>query len=381
MTTAARRLAPLLVALTLLAACQPSQVDPSATVNISGTLQNQAGDPVSGRRVVLGPQTDAGEAIGGTLLTLVSLGTLCLADPPPEPCASFLSRSNSLDTGGDGSFSFSLKGSDVRTFFGNAQRMGVSAGLPAAPGMLEGPAVLTRFRVQTEQLNLGPVHFWEPEFSATNARARWDRTPKVLGGGSRYQLDFTTDQGGPIWRVESTSAGAEYDPRVLEDGAGRVAVSAPRSGVALGTTTETVYRSAQLAFRGTAGKPLSRGRTCTLVKGSAAPVPLTGCGATDGRLDVAAGVPVPAQSPAPGSAGPAENHWLTIDLGRQVDVSLVVIRGCECAVEASGDGSDWNRLGSTGSDGLVEPRRVRARFVRVGGQNETFSGLREVSIW
>lgn len=242
MTSAARRLAPALVALLILAACEPSQVSSSATVNISGVLQNQAGAPVAARQVVLGPQTQAGEAIGGTLLTLISLGTLCLADPPPEPCASFLSRSNSMDTGADGRFSFTLSGSDLRTFFGNAQMMGVSADLPPAPGQLEGPAVLTTFRVQTEQLDLGPVRFWEPQFKPGNGKAQWDRTPKELGGGSKYQLDFVTDQGGPIWRVESTSGGVEYDPRALEDSAGRVSVTALRSGVALGTTTDSVYR-------------------------------------------------------------------------------------------------------------------------------------------
>jgi hypothetical protein len=383
MTTTARRLVPALVALLILAACEPSQISSSATVSVSGTLQNQAGAPIAARQVVLGPQTHAGEAIGGTLLTLVSLGTLCLADPPPEPCASFLSRSSSMDTAADGRFSFTLSGSDVRTFFGNAQMMGVSADLPPAPGALEGPAVLTTFRVQTEQLDLGPVRFWEPQFKPGNGKAEWDRTPKELGGGSKYQLDFITDQGGPIWRVESTSGGVEYDPRVLEDSSGRVAVTALRSGVALGTTTDSVYRSAQLPFRGSAGKPLSRGRPCTLRKGNAAPVPMPGCGATDGRLEAGAGVPAE-PAPAPGSTAsppPVDDHWLVIDMGKQVNVDLLVTRGCACLVEESEDGSEWGRMGSTTSDDVIEPRRLRTRYLRVGGPGEDFSDLREISVW
>lgn len=375
MTSATRGLVPALVALLILAACEPSQVPSSATVIVSGSLQNQAGAPVEGRQVVVGPQTRAGEAIGGTILTLISLGTLCLADPPPEPCASFLSRSSSMDTGADGRFSFTLSGSDVRTFFGDSQMMGVSADLPPSPGQLEGPAVLTTFRVQTEQLDLGPG----------DGKAQWDRTPKELGSGSRYQLDFITDQGGPVWRVESTSGGAEYDPRVLEDSIGRVSVTALRSGVALGTTTDSVYRSAQLPFRGSAGKPLSRGRPCTYEKGNAAAVSLPGCGATDGRLGVVAGVPVPEQSPSPpastASPTPAEDHWVVIDMGKRVEVSLVVTRGCACLVEESTDGATWDRMGSAGADDVFEPRRLRTRYFRVGGPEESFSELREVSVW
>jgi hypothetical protein len=383
MTSAARRPVPALLALLLLSACQPSRVSSSATVNLSGTLQTQAGAPVAARQVVLAPQTHAGEAIGGSLLTLLSLGTLCLADPPPEPCASFLRDSRSIDTGADGRFSFTLKGSEVRTFFGNAQVMGISADLPPGPGTLEGPAVLTTFRVQTEQLDLGPVRFWEPQFNPGNGRAEWEAAPGQLGGGSRYQLDFTTDQGGPIWRVESTSAGAGYDPRVLEDGAGRVSVAALRNGVAMGTTTDTIYRSAQLPFRGTAGKPLSRGRPCTLQQGNASPVPLPACGATDGRLEVEAGIPSPEQ-PSPGSTAsppPAVDHWVVVDLGRPVDVSLLVTRGCDCRAQASAEGSSWADLGDVKADDVIEPRRVRARYVRVGGPGEDFSGLREISVW
>lgn len=378
---------PILMAICLLAsACNPSQVDPSATVTITGQLQNQSGDPVAGRKVILAPQVQAPELLGGLLFTALSLGTLCLADPPPEPCASFLRGSNSADSDAGGNFAFSLEGKEVRTFFGNARTMGVSSGLPAPPGALEGPAVLQSFAVQTEQLDLGALKFWEPTLAPARGKAQWDQTPKELGGGTGYQLEFTSDDGKPIWSGPATAARAEYDPRALEDSRGRVAVTASREGVALGTTTDTSYRSAQLPFSSLEGAPPSRGKPCSLQTGNGPPAPLPSCRATDGRLSDPADIPPPEETQRqPGSSPPPppEPQGLVIDVGRAGNVSLVVLRGCACTVESSVDGSAWSSVGTAStSEAEIKPQRsTRARFVRVGGQGQPLSGLREVSIW
>lgn len=70
-----------------------------------------------------------------------------------------------------------------------------------------------------------------------------------------------------------------------------------------------------------------------------------------------------------------------IDMGKQVDVDLLVTRGCACLAEESKDGSSWGRMGSTTSDDVIEPRGLRTRYLRVGGQGEDFSELREISVW
>lgn len=53
-------------------------------------------------------------------------------------------------------------------------------------------------------------------------KAEWDAVPKDYGKGSDYRLEFTSDEGSPNWSMESDSARANYDPRVLEDSLGRV---------------------------------------------------------------------------------------------------------------------------------------------------------------
>jgi hypothetical protein len=366
----------------LAAACTQSQVDPEASVTISGTLTNQAGDPVAGRKLVLAPQPGAGELLAGTLLTGLSVGTLCFADPPPEPCASFFRDADATESGAGGVFSFSIEGNEVRTFFGNARTMGVSTGLPAPPGSVEGPAILASFRVQTEQLELGAIRFWEPKLVTGSGKVEWEAAPGDYGKGSGYRLEFTSDEGSPNFTVESGSTRANYDPRVLEDSRGRFSVVAVRKGVAPGTTTEFAYRSAQAAFQGGAGVPGSRGKPCSLQSGNDPPADLPGCKATDGRLSEAAGIP-DAATPAPGTPTPAEPKWVLVDMGGPVNVGLVVVRGCDCTVEGSTDGRTWAEVGDARSpDAEIKPAaRSRFRYIRAGGPGKSFSGLREISVW
>lgn len=367
----------------LAVACSPSQVDPGATVTIAGSLRDQSGGPVAGGKVVLAPRAEAPELLGGLLVTALSLGTVCLADPPPEPCASFLRDASVVDSGPDGSFAFSLAGSEVRTFFGNARSLGVSAGLPAPPDGVEGPAVLAMFKVQTEQLDLGPLRFWEPEFASSRGRAGWDPAPKDLGTGSGYRLEFTSDAGEPIWGVAAGTTRVEYDPRVLEDSGGRVSVTARRKGVAPGTTTDVLYRSVQLHFTGGGSAPPSRGKPCSIQNGNSAAVALPSCEATDGRLGAVVDFPAAPGVPD-GAADPAaaEPRWVVVDMGGPINPSLVVVRGCGCAVEGSLDGSNWGSIATarTVEAAITPPRNTSVRFIRVGGQGQ-LSGLREVSIW
>ncbi|HEX2150334.1 MAG TPA: hypothetical protein VHI31_09215 [Actinomycetota bacterium] len=381
MRRAVRRSTACLLGICLLAAaCSPSQVDPDASVTVRGMIEDQSGRPLAGRQVVLAPQTQVSELLGGTLFTALSLGTLCLADPPPEPCGSFLKDSRSVDSGADGTYSFSLRGTDVRTFFGNAQSMGVSATLPPPPGSVDGPALLEVFKVQAPDLDLGPIRFWEPEVKVEEGRAQWTAIAGDFGNGSGYRLEFTTAEGAPVWTVSTRSARADYDPRVLEDARGKVSVTAAREGVALGTTTRRSYRSSQTAFRSSAGTPPSRGTPCSLQSGNGALVPLEGCRATDGVLSESAGVPAPTSSPQT-NGSTVQPQWVVLDLGRPVSVGLLVLRGCACSVEASTDGSTWSPVAQADGHAEIKPPRLRARFVRVGGPGQSLSQLREISIW
>ncbi len=360
-----RSFAVLVVLGLVLVGCESSNLSRSAAVDVSGRLLRADGSPAAGVVVGLQRRPNIGEFLGSALLVPLTLFTACLADPPPAICRSGSVRR--ATTTADGTYSFNLTGKDTQGFLGTADTLALSAELPPAPGEAAGAAVTASFKVQTEQLRLHDIPFWQPKVTFAPGRIGWD----ARTGSSSYQVLLEDGKAQPVWSFSGGNAEATFDARILEDTSGSLAVSTTEKTTAEGTTVSIYRRSGRVAYRSTAGAPPSRGKPCTVSTGVACPL-------TDG--DFTATVPQPpSPSSTTSSSAPAPPATATVDLGQSRSVSLVVVRGCSCQVEGSADGKTWTALGSsTGYTAVTPPRATPARYVRVTG---SLGDLREVSVW
>jgi hypothetical protein len=342
------------------AACGPaSRVDQAAAVAVATRVRGPSGSAAPGLPVVLTRETGVAELFGGFFLSSLTLFTACLADPPPAICRSGFRRT--ATSAADGAASFSLTGKDTQGFFGTAERFALSTRLPAGENEQAGPATTERFRIQSASVTVADLRLWHPAFSLSAAAdARWDALPSSgYGRGSGYRVTFEDTPGAPVWTFESDGSQLRYDPRVLEDTTGGATVLAKRSV----SGAEALYASARVAYTGTAGAPPSRGHPCQ-TEPVATPAP---CPLTDGDFE---------HPLSPGAA------TATVDLGPAQPVSLVLVRGCACTVEASADGRAWTPIGTLAAadSSLVPSRTVSARYVRLR-TGASLDGLREVSVW
>lgn len=362
-----RRLCPLVAVLALvLTGCQTerSNIDRAATVVVSGRVLQADGSPAGGMPVVLEREPTLGEVVTGLVVIPLTLFTACLVDPPAALC-----RGRSVEratTSADGSYSLTLTGADTQTAFGNARSFTLSAGArePSAP------VVSASFKVQTEALALPDLQLWQPAVTVAAGRIGW--TPPAAG---EYRVTVEDTAGQLVWSFDSPRAELVFDPRLLEDTAGSLAVVARTTSTAEGTTVGIRRQSERVAYRSGAGPPLSRGRPCTLATAAASVSP---CPLTDGnfvnRLPPATTTTAPA-----GPTIPPARDSVTVDLGRPAEVSLIVIRGCSCDVERSTDGQSWTAVGrASGLTALVPARAGAARYVRLTG---SLTDLHEVSVW
>lgn len=365
-----RRILVVLVLALTLAGCEASKVDRAAGVVVSGRVLVADGSPAGGLPVGLERQPTIGEVVTGLVVIPLTLFTACLSN---EPVAA-LCRGRSIKrttTAADGGYSFTLTGKDTQTAFGNARSFSVATQVPPAAGEVAGAAVTADFKVQTENLRLPDLQVWQPRVSVAANRMAWD--PPAPGS---YQVVVEDGAGTLVWTFDSTRPDVTFDPRILEDTAGSLAVTALTNAGAEGTSVAVRRQSAGVGYRSAAGPPLSRGRPCT-VGPAGAPAPA--CPVTDG--DLASQLPRPATSTSSttGSTAAPAPEVVTVDLGRPAQVSLVVVRGCTCQVERSTDGRSWTPVGrSTGFTALALPSPAPARFVRLTG---SLADLKEVSVW
>jgi hypothetical protein len=365
-----RLLAAVAVAALALAGREASNVSRSAAVTISGRVLRADSFPAAGVAVGLERQPTVGEIVTGLVIVPLTLFTACLADPPPALCRGRDVRRTT--TAADGSYAFRLTGGDTRTDFGNARTLSLSAELPPAAGEVAGAAVTAGFKVQTADLALKDLQMWQPRVTVAAGRIGWD----PLADAGTYTVVVEDAGGQPVWSFDGRGREVAFDPRILEDTAGALAVSTQSSTTAEGTTVDVVRRSARVGYRSAAGPPLSRGKPCD--HGTVAVAP---CALTDGNLADRLPPPAPAgpSTTVPATTAPAAVDSATIDLGRPTTFALVVVRGCTCEVEGSPDGRTWSPLGrSTGYTAVVPGRTGSARFVRVTG---ALTDLGEVSVW
>jgi hypothetical protein len=363
-----RRILVVLVLGLTFAACESSKLNDSATVVVSGRVLAADGGPAGGVTVGLERDPTVGEVLTGVFIVPLTLFTACLADPPPRIC-----RGRDIErttTAADGTYSFTMTGRNAQTTFGNVVWFTLSTQVPPAAGELSGPSVSADFKIQTENLLLPDLQVWQPAVSVAPGRVTWG---PPAAGATGHQVVVEDAASKHVWSFDGTRSEATFDPRILEDTAGSLAVSATTVAPAEGTNVAIHRRSGRVAYRSAAGPPLSRGRPCTLVPAA----PASPCPLTDG--DFTTRRPEPAAAAATTSTVEPVAESATIDLGRSAEVSLVVVRGCSCQVERSVDGQAWTPIGrSTGFAAVVPARTGAARYVRLTG---SLADLREVSVW
>jgi hypothetical protein len=364
------------VALLLLQACEFSHVDPQQTVSISGRALDDNGQPLRGAKVHLYKEPDAGEALIGTVLVLGSLGGVCLFPGAPDVCT----KGRTATTAADGSYTFTMKGSDTQGLIGDASTLDVVVGDPHG-GSRAGSTTL-RFKVRQNTTALPDARVWKatPSVQPTAGRHAWNVSwpalPPADGTGTKYSAQLLDPRSGfPLWSQPAKGNAASIDARVLEDHAADATVVA--HATLPGATA--IYYSARTAVTPIAGAPPSRSKPCFAVTGttSLSTSPQQPCGATDGNLTSASRLAGPNGATATG---------VVVDLQTARPVSFVVGRGLagSVLVEVSADGRTYTQIatGTNSSVGVAPPGAPTARYVRVrspAGLSESL--LSEISVW
>jgi hypothetical protein len=364
------------IVLLLAAACDVSHVDPNATVVIAGRVLDANGRPLSGVTVHLYKEPDVGEVIVGSVLALGSLGAVCLLPGAPAIC----SQGTTTTTRNDGSYRFSVQGSDTQGLVGDAAKLDV---VFADPTSDRGASTTVRFTAQTTHVRLPAVRLWNARLRVAAHRSggpvylpSWSRLPDPDGAAPSYSLQLLDPKdAAQLWAQPGAGTRAVVDARIVEDHPVDVAVTARARlrGV------DVIYLSARRPLRAIAGAPPSRNQPCSAVTGTKriATFPQPDCAVTDGDL----------RSPARLVAG---NHrtvtGVVVDLGASRRVSLIVARGLSgrVAMEISGNGRTYRRVAVTDQPtaAVDPPGTPTARYVRIRsttGLDESL--LTEISVW
>jgi hypothetical protein len=367
-----RRVPALLASLSLaVTGCSFSSVDPDETVRVSGRALDAAGKPLADTKVFLFKQADVGEVIFGSVLAVGTLSTICLLPDAPAICA----KARTATTDSDGRYSFDLKGSDTQGTLGTASTITVTFSGGQS-------STTVSFTAKDPEIDLGEARLWNalPRVSQGSGQIRLSFAKLPGGGKATYSAQLFEAKGASaLWTQPVSGSSATLDARILEDRAGSVAAGATSSvpGTSGGGKVRASYLSARVPVNATAGTPLSRGRRCAPVTGTAPAkdARFTSCAMTDGDLD----------KPAHLSAGGVVTGAV-IDLGSVRPVDLVVARGFsgQVLVELSDDGRTYRTVATnSGSAVALEvPGGQRARYVRLrspSGLDESLAS--EISVW
>lgn len=363
------------VALLLVSSCGPaSKVARDAEVHVGGRIVDgraALADAVVRMRV----EPTGQQRFGGALLAFGTVGLSCAAGIPGELCTDNV---RSATTDDEGRFGFDVTGEDVQDGLGVAQD--VSFTVDAAPrgSEVSGPAVDASTLVQATRVELGALAMWRPtvRFSSrgpATARVEWSAAPRALAGVTGYRVVFDDARGGVAWEQAGGST-VTFDARVLEGTVGGVSVVAQGKRTISGAVADVRYRSPRLPYESGFTPPPSRGAACRTASANGEGKPdgqgrrpewVRPCPLTDG--DFAALEPL--------------TRAKVLDLGRALEVSLVVVRGCAatCRVEGSPDGRRWTPLTTVNDEyGTFAPDpRPASRYLRVGGTG----AMTELSVW
>jgi hypothetical protein len=367
--------------LLVLASCTSSKLDPNANVTISGAARAQGGAPLSGASVVFYKQLDVGEVLAAALELTASLGTVCLLNPSATGCAGV----RTATTDAQGTFSFSLKGSDTQGSLGTASTIDVSVADTAQAGESAGATTTEQFQDQVPNLKLNDLRIWHPSTAfasmGSNVSLTYDSFPY---GSATVGITFQSNQGVPVWSQNATS-GASIDARLLEDTQGMVMATAQtKESLASGGDAVFFYHSGQRAYPTSSTAPPSRGMGC-FVQSTSGSMALSPCVLTDGDLGTAF---TPLSEPACSSGTTCNaqaNNWAYVALPAAAAISLVVVRGplSSYLVEYSSDATTWVSAGISNGGTQSFALSAMARYVRVRASSPQghVTGLSEISVW
>jgi hypothetical protein len=355
-----RRAAVMAIAVLALVGCsERSRVDPNAAVRVHGTAVDTDGTSLADRPVRLGSGIGTDTAVAA----VVTLGLSCAG-------GGCTGRVEDTTTSSDGSWSFTVRGRETQSTFGEALTQLVSTSAAPRGAQVSGASAWARFRVQRVDVALPALRLVDPHLGLAirghDVATTW--TPVKPGP---YELTFETGDRVPVWRATSGAPSSTIDERILEDTAGRAVVGASTTDQIAGSRVALGWRSPGVAYASSVGAPPSRGRPCTFETSTPPRGANESCELTDGDLV------------APASMSPGATA-VVIDLGRSVPAQLAVVRGCvdACAIDDdTGDGT-WHPVSSASGDfAAVTLDGGSVTRVRVHLAAASTSRLREVSVW
>ncbi|HEX8951101.1 MAG TPA: hypothetical protein VF945_04615, partial [Polyangia bacterium] len=253
--------ATVLAALTAACGCGPkSQIDPHASVILSGTIQTEAGAPAAATAVKLIRHPDALQAIGEVFVAVGSVGLACIAGRL-DICSSF----EDSTSGGDGGYTFAMRGADTQGSAGQALTFTTFAGCPGG-----NCAVASDFVIQHTALTIPPLRFWTEvgtvgATAAGDSQLSWPAVEAAVGGAAAddYRINLVAPDGTLWWTQDAArTATAMIDRRVTQDKDATWHVVAQRKQTASGTDFTVDWYSTQQPYPNHGATPISRAADC-----------------------------------------------------------------------------------------------------------------------
>ena len=352
----------------------PAQAAPAAQVRVTGRVVDAEGRPYAGALV----RTQNETSLLSGLAIAFSLGLLCVADSdlcfPREAVART-----------DASGRFSLAWADGSALQNRSRKTLTVQGGGGRDGARLGLSTLYSYGGRAT--SLGDLRLHDPAVSVTRLAGRKalvhvDPVPSHYGERRAVGAGLVDAAGRTTWAyipLDERGNGV-IDDRIVERGTKGV--------IAYGTVRPKdrlqQYLTSQPHPAGPAALPVSRGASCARYAFDGRLIPLPRCAFTDG--DLTRGIPFFERLPGCDAPTEASDRGcpgsLRIDLGRQVAVEMVAVRGCwfDCAVEVSGDGRTWSRFAESDrfGDHALSGFARDVRYVRLRGS--TFV-LRELSVF
>jgi hypothetical protein len=303
--------------------CGPkSQIDPHSSVIVNGTIQTESGAASAGTTVKLIRHPDALQAIGEVFVAVGSVGLACIAGRL-DICSSF----EDSVAGGDGAYTFAMRGADTQGSVGQALTFTSFAGCPGG-----NCAVASDFIIQKTTLAIPPMRFWT-EVGAlmpnamNDAQLSWPAVEAAVGGGAAddYRVNIVGADGAVWWSQDAQkSTSLTIDHRVTQDRQGVWHVVAQRKQTASGTDFTVDWYSTQQAYPNTNSTPFSRANDCYTQGPDGMPSLLARpCPLTDGNMTTRF-VPVTQQCQS-GQTCPPINNWIVIDNGISHPLGFLVL--------------------------------------------------------
>jgi len=364
---------PVVAALWVAGGCGPkSQIDPHSSVTLSGTIQTESGAAAPATAVKLIRHPDALQAIGEVFVAVGSIGLACIAGRL-DICSSF----EDSVAGGDGSYSFALRGADTQGSVGQALTFTSFAGCPTG-----NCAVASDFYIQKTALTIPPMRFWTETGTLAydadnNPQLSWPAVEAAVGGSAAddYRINLVSADGSLWWTQDAKKAtSAMFDRRVLQDRQAQWNVVAQRKTTGVGTDFSVSWYSVQQDYPSLNMTPISRGGDCYTQGPDGMPSLLARpCPLTDGNMTTKFAPVASTCTNGNGQMCPPINNWMVIDVDISHPLGLLVLYDVSTSssatsviVETSDDLMSWTVQATVpASPYQVVPLTATAQFVRL----------------